>query len=530
MVKKTIIPICLLWVVTMCKTDSALPPNASEHKEWFELVSEQGSYLALTGFDESWTNFYYGTNARDSRYIDLYYYNGSTGESAIVFENTMGFVLPEGNHYSKGISQNEDVFVMIKYLSNKHSDLYAYHRKIGRLHKLNIESDSFTLLTPMRFVRNKLYYLSDYKSEFPKLFSYDFERGSSSLLLEPDALIEEIVAINDDEIAVLVNDKGSSQIAALNLNSLSTREIFRGTGYIEPGTIRYSDSLHVLTGQYSSPVEPLLEIQVDPGTNVQLSDSVAGNLKYDLISYISEGQIIHGHFIWSNEMTRDVPLVTFIHGGPEIQMPNSYNDFLIAIVKSGIAVFVPNIRGSSGYGKSFFHADDGAHDKTGPVDIKNGVDLMLNKYPFLNRDRVFLNGLSYGGYIVYHTLIQYPGVFRGGIVVNGVVDYDIALSNMPDFFAAILNMKLEEFKGPSLDYDLLDASMFVQGNKLRNKLLIFQGREDELVPFSAVDSLVKQLNSDYIKYIQVNDLGHETSDLETGRMITEKSIEFVLAR
>ncbi len=154
---------------------------------------------------------------------------------------------------------------------------------------------------------------------------------------------------------------------------------------------------------------------------------------------------------------------------------------------------------------------------------------MLNKYPIIDSNRVFLNGLSYGGYVVYHAVLKYSTTFQGGIIVNGVVDYNIALGEMPDFFAPIVNMKLEEFKGQSLDYDIQGASLFKQGKKLRTKLLAFQGRKDELIPASAVDSLMKQLDSPNITYIPIDESGHEISDPETGKMITERSIEFILA-
>ena len=85
----------------------------------------------------------------------------------------------------------------------------------------------------------------------------------------------------------------------------------------------------------------------------------------------------------------------------------------------------------------FYHMDDGKHFDVAPTDIKNGIEFILNHYDFIDSKKKFITGISYGGFVIYSTLLKYPNLIRGAIIVNGVYDYDHALKIMPEYWEPI---------------------------------------------------------------------------------------------
>ncbi len=121
------------------------------------------------------------------------------------------------------------------------------------------------------------------------------------------------------------------------------------------------------------------------------------------------------------------PVLISIHGGPEEQYRPGYEAFFQFLVNElGYAVIAPNVRGSSGYGKTFLKLDNGVLREDSVKDI-GSLLVWVGVQPMLDRDRVVVMGGSYGGYMSLATLVSYSDRLRGGIDVVGISNFNTFL-------------------------------------------------------------------------------------------------------
>src|SRR5204863_6621615 len=114
--------------------------------------------------------------------------------------------------------------------------------------------------------------------------------------------------------------------------------------------------------------------------------------------------------------------VLSFHGGPEGQERPGFNSTYQALLANGIAVFAPNVRGSSGFGKKFVNLDNGILRKNGVKDIEACLTRVVGA-GLADPKRIGVMGGSYGGYMVMAGLTQYPKAFAPGAGLFGVVQF-----------------------------------------------------------------------------------------------------------
>jgi dipeptidyl aminopeptidase/acylaminoacyl peptidase len=182
-----------------------------------------------------------------------------------------------------------------------------------------------------------------------------------------------------------------------------------------------------------TPTRPgdLFVVDVNTGATRQLTVSTqAGNLEGQLIApekiaYEStDGLTIHAYLYaprGSLQGTR-YPAIMWIHGGPTSQYNDTFQGSVQFFVQRGYAVLLPNIRGSSGYGKAFEDANNGCWGHCDLEDVLAGVDY-LKTLQYVNPERIGITGTSYGGCMSMSAVAFAPGVFRAAIPASGYGDW-----------------------------------------------------------------------------------------------------------
>src|SRR5690606_23762821 len=127
------------------------------------------------------------------------------------------------------------------------------------------------------------------------------------------------------------------------------------------------------------------------------------------------------------------PVVISIHGGPEAQARPYFSALIQYLVtESNIAVLVPNVRGSDGYGKSYLLLDNAEKREDSVKDIGALLDF-VEKRPELDQRRVGVYGGSYGGYMVLAALATYPKRIAAGVDVVGISNFVTFLENTKEY-------------------------------------------------------------------------------------------------
>lgn len=218
----------------------------------------------------------------------------------------------------------------------------------------------------------------------------------------------------------------------------------------------------------------------------------------------------------------------FLHGGPEGQGRPGYNEFFPALVEAGITVFLPNVRGSGGFGRTFMHADDKDRRFAAIDDVADAVNFLV-EHNHAPADRIACCGWSYGGYLTQAALTFHPNLFAAGISICGMSDLNTWYRNTEPWIAAAAYPK---YGHPVSDRDLLAAlSPLQRVQDLIAPLLLVHGANDTNVPPSESQQMYDALRAlgRTAEYLVFDDDGHEIDRRENRAVLLKAMSEWLLA-
>ncbi|MTD16385.1 alpha/beta fold hydrolase [Nakamurella sp. YIM 132087] len=176
---------------------------------------------------------------------------------------------------------------------------------------------------------------------------------------------------------------------------------------------------------------------------------------------------------------RPAPAVVAFHGGPESQERPAFSILAQALAAAGIGVFAPNVRGSSGYGRRFLDADDGARRPDSFQDVPATVAHLVST-GLASADRIGVQGWSYGGYLALTAVSRWPELFAAAVTHAGMSDLLSFFAETEPWMAAA---SVTEYGDPGADADLLRAiSPLTHQDRVRAPTLLVHGAADTNVP------------------------------------------------
>ena len=246
------------------------------------------------------------------------------------------------------------------------------------------------------------------------------------------------------------------------------------------------------------------QVTHSPHAGVNLEDLV----RPKLVRYTAHDGLPLSGWLWLPKQWRPPgPVVLSFHGGPEgEELPGFRSDYQ-ALLTKGIAVFAPNVRGSSGFGKRFVNLDNGELRVNAVKDIKSSVDyLVANK--IADPLRLGIMGGSYGGYMTMAGLTEYPDVFKAGADLFGIVNFETFFANTEPWMAAISTV---EYGDPKTQADLLRRlSPIHKLDQVKAATIVLHGANDTNVPVVEAEQVVNNLKQRGVpvQYVLFPDEGH----------------------
>jgi len=204
------------------------------------------------------------------------------------------------------------------------------------------------------------------------------------------------------------------------------------------------------------------------------------------------------------------PVMMEIHGGPEGQSrPSFYGRYNYFVNELGIALFLPNVRGSSGYGKTFLGLDDGRKREDSVRDIEAALDWIAAD-PGLDARRVLVSGGSYGGYMSLATASLYPERIACAIDVVGISNFVSFLSNTESYRRDLRRSEYGDERDPAVRAFLESISPLNRAERIVKPLLVIQGANDPRVPRSEAEQIVRTVrrHGTPVWYLLAMDEGH----------------------
>jgi len=204
------------------------------------------------------------------------------------------------------------------------------------------------------------------------------------------------------------------------------------------------------------------------------------------------------------------PVLIDIHGGPEAQARVGFmgrdNHFLQDL---GIAIVQPNVRGSSGYGKTFLALDNGSKREDAVKDIGALLDWIATQ-PRLDASRVVVRGGSYGGYMSLAVAATYPERIAGAIDVVGISNFVTFLRNTESYRRDLRHVEYGDERDEAMRAFLERISPTSHAARIVKPLFVVQGRNDPRVPYTEAEQIVEKVraNSTPVWYLRAENEGH----------------------
>lgn len=185
------------------------------------------------------------------------------------------------------------------------------------------------------------------------------------------------------------------------------------------------------------------------------------------------------------------PLIVSIHGGPEAQARPVFqgrNNYLLN--ERGVALFLPNVRGSTGFGKTFVGLDNGPWKREDSVRDIAALVGRLKADPGIDGARIGVTGGSYGGYMTYAALTLYPELWRAGIAIVAISDFVTFLENTADYRRDLRRVEYGDETDPKQRARLKQISPLGRADRIAVPLFVVTGANDPRVPASEADQMV----------------------------------------
>ncbi len=224
-----------------------------------------------------------------------------------------------------------------------------------------------------------------------------------------------------------------------------------------------------------------------------------------------DGRKIGGFVIRPPEkFTGKRPVIVSIHGGPEGQArPGFMGRWNYFIDVLGVAVIEPNVRGSTGYGKTFARLDNGMKREDSVKDIGALLD-WIRAEPGLDADRVLIEGGSYGGYMVLGVATLFPDRIAGAVDVVGIANFVSFLENTESYRRDLRRVEYGDERDPAMRAFLTRISPVSNAEKIKAPLLVVQGKNDPRVPYTEAEQIVAaaRKNGVPVWYLLADNEGH----------------------
>jgi dipeptidyl aminopeptidase/acylaminoacyl peptidase len=206
--------------------------------------------------------------------------------------------------------------------------------------------------------------------------------------------------------------------------------------------------------------------------------------------------------------TQPFPVLIYIHGGPEGQdKPGFQGTFNYFINELGIAVICPNVRGSTGYGKSYLMLDNAEKREDSVKDIGALLDWIATR-PELDKNRAAVYGGSYGGYMVLASMVHYSDRLACGVDIVGISNFVTFLKNTSAYRR---DLRRAEYGDERKIGDFLNKiSPLTNAHKIKKPLLVIQGKNDPRVPLSEAEQIVATVKKNNVPvwYLMATNEGH----------------------
>ncbi len=481
-----------------------------------ELVPElpKGRRTQFVEWSKDGASFLYLSNGRDEKAMDLVEYDLKSKKSAVVWEAT-------GSLSFEATSRDHQRFALVDTHSDANSDVYVLDRG-QKTPKLLTQHEGDILFQPTGFSndRKAMLLLSDEGGENTELFSADLGSGKRTRVLGEKWDVDGAMHSQTGKYFVTeVNENGTPKMVVTDKDKPVTVPAAPGKGSAwRPLAFSKSDRYLGLTLVSDTVPASSFVADLKTGKLVRLVDPMPESLRDrpmvagDAVEIPSfDGKKVPA-FLYKPSGAGPFPAIIDVHGGPTAQSKRGFSAFRQYAVSKGYVVLVPNVRGSTGYGKSYTRLDN-MDLGGGPLKDVVACKKWLVESAGVAASQVVVMGGSYGGYMALAAEAYAPEEFAANVDFFGVSDLKTLVESFPPYWASRASYIYKKFgdpKNPAHAAYQHDRSPIHFVSQMKRPLLVVQGDKDARVKKDQSDRIVAALKERKVNvhYLVLENEGH----------------------
>ncbi|MGI8437325.1 MAG: prolyl oligopeptidase family serine peptidase [Chthoniobacterales bacterium] len=461
-------------------------------------------------------SFFFSTNARDPKFFDVFEMRVADLKATLIYKNEAGYDFADISDDRKFIAFGKSGD------STADSDVYLYtvatkEMKNLTAHKGNVQNEP----TAFDVESKHLYFLSNEGDEFTYAARFDLADGKREVVEKAKWDVVRfdfsrtgkyrVMATNEDartKVSITETATGKAvelptlpdgDITGVTISESEARMVFYHNGARSPNNLYVYD----FTAKKVAKLTDTLSPAIDPADLVESR----------VVRYKSfDGMEIPAILYQPHDATAEkkMPAIVVVHGGPGGQARLPYNALVQYLTNHGYVVLDVNNRGSSGYGKTFFKADDRKHGREPLWDCVEAKKF-LGSLGYVEPKEIGIMGGSYGGYMVLAALAFKPEEFAVGVDIFGVANWVRTLQSIPPYWESQRKALYSEIGNPETDLEMLKAtSPLFHADKITKPLIVLQGKNDPRVLKAESDEIVDAIKKKkgVVEYIVFDNEGH----------------------
>lgn len=508
-----------------------------------DLIKDSTAKAQFYGWSYNKKLMYYASNSRDKRYFDLYKVQvdgtqkeGNLYPATVLYKNNEGYDVGS-------ISSDDRYLALTKTITTNNNDMYLLDTQSGQVKHISAHEGNASF-NPQYFSLDgkKLFYTTDEGSEFTYLASYDIASGEKTKVEEAAWDIwGSYISRNGKYRVTVINNDARTEIKIYDESNGGQQLTVTGLPEGDVTSVNISDSEKLMSFYVSSSKSPanLFVYNFETKEVKQLTNSMTKEINPE---HLVAGEVVRFKSFDGMEIPcllykpktlaegEKAPALLWIHGGPGGQTRLNYSPIIQHLVNHGYVILAVNNRGSSGYGKTFFAADDRKH---GDADLKDCIESkkLLASLGYVDTEKIGIAGGSYGGYMVMAALAFAPEEFEVGVNLFGVTNWLRTLKSIPPWWASFREALYSELGDPTTadSVVLYNKSPLFFTQNITKPFIVFQGSNDPRVLQIESDEIVAnaKANNVPVEYVIFPDEGHGFVKKENNIKTSQEMLKFL---
>ena len=464
------------------------------------------------------SGFYFSSTKRNGGDRDIYFMNPLKPQETQLILEVKG-----GGWGISDISEDGKKLLVGEYVSANESHLYLLDTETKKLTSITDRNERQIVQGGAKFGKNpdEIWYVTDRDNEFNRLAIINLRTKKINYFTTdiPWEVSNYTLSKDQSKLVFETNESGLNKLYLMDTSSKKYSEI-KGLPIGLINNIDFTEdgkSLFFSQSTYDSSSD-IYRLDLASKNIERWTDSEQGEMAKSemaqpkLIEWTSFDNMKISGFYYpaSKKFTGKRPVLINIHGGPEGQsMASSLGSGNYYTNEMGVAIINPNVRGSSGFGKTYIASDNGFNRMNSVKDISALLD-WIAKQPELDKDRIMIMGGSYGGFMTLATAYEYADRIKCSVDIVGISDFNTFLKNTEEYRRDLRRVEYGDERDPKMSAFFTKIAPLNNTDKIKKPMFIIQGTNDPRVPVTEATQMRDKLKAqgNTVWYLEAKNEGH----------------------